>query len=333
MLRMPVPRRILSFVFVAAMVLSVTRCEQTIEPLVGEDRPFTLWGFLDAHADTQRVRVFTIEQRLGTDRGGPIDAVVTSTNIGTGEVIEWTDEEVVFSDSSVGHVFYAAFRASYESSYRLDVRRPDGATASATVTIPPAVRVELVDAPNRIVVPVFIHGKPPNLVGVNVLYDAATLPPANPWPPGTPAPPGYELAVSVPYDGQEEPTDDGWYFEVNLRSDFAIIQDTYTLNCLSADHIGLRRIKFQFLAADEQWAPPGGSFDPNLLIEPGAFSNVENGYGFFGGGYSVSEGWLPSLVVQRSVGFRTDGPCPLTPANIPECQLPPEPCFRDGRSG
>lgn len=296
---------------------------------MGEDRPYTLWGFLDANADTQRVRVFTIEDRLGTDRSGPIDAVVTSVNMGTGESIEWVGEEVLFADSSVGHVFYAPFQAEFEQTYRLSVQRSDGATASAQVTIPPEVMVELVDAPNRIIVPAIIHGAVPNLVGVNVLYDAATLPPSNPWPPGTPAPPGYVFPVMIPYDEPEESFPDRTVFEINIRNDFETIQDTYTLNCLSPDHIALRRVKFQFLAADEQWAPPGGTFDPNILIEPGTFSNVENGYGFFGGGYSVSVGWFPSLVVQRSVGFRTSGPCPLVPANIPECQLPPEPCFRD----
>ncbi len=320
------PQHLFAFLALAALVAG---CDQSIQPLIGEDRPYTLWGFLDANADTQRVRVFTIEERLGTDRSGPIDAVVTSTDLATSEVTRWTGEEVTFIDSSTGHVFYAAFRAEFEHSYRLDVRRSDGATSSASVTIPPPVSVELVDARNRIVVPVFIHGRPPNLVDVSVLYDAVTLPPANPWPPGTPASPGHELAVSVPYSGLEEPTDDGWYFEVDLRADFAVVQDTYTLNCLSPDHIGLRRIRFRFLAADDQWAPPGDSFDPNLLIEPGTFSNVENGFGFFGGGYTVSESWVPTEVVQRSVGFRTSGPCPLMPLDTPECQVPPEPCFRD----
>ena len=310
-----------------ALIFLAARCDQSIDPIVGEDRPFTLWGFLDANADTQRVRVFSIEERLGTDRKGPIDAEVFSTRVGSGESIQWTDEEVLFPDSSVGHVFFAPFQAEFEETYQLSVRRSDGATSTVEVTIPPKVRVELVDAPDRIIVPVIIHGKPPSLVGVNVLYDAATIPPANPWPPGTPAVPGHPLAVTVPYGEPEEVTPNEIIYEVNLRTDFEIVQNTYTLNCLSPDHIGLRRIKFQFMAADEQWIPPGGSFDPNILVEPGTFSNVENGYGFFGGGYTVSEGWLPTLVVQRAVGFRTTAPCPMTPANIPECQIPPEPCF------
>ena len=322
-----------SIVLAAGLVLTTAYCDQTITPLVGEDRPYTLWGFLDANADTQRVRVFSIEERLGTDRSGPIDAEVTSTHMETGEVTRWTDEVVVFSDSSVGHVFYAAFQAEYEQTYRLEVRRSDGAVSSAEVTIPPKVRVEMTDARNRIVVPVMIHGKPPNLVDVHVEYDAATMPPANPWPPGSTPPAGIRFPVTISYDGEAESRPDGWYFEVNIRRDFEVVKDRYTLNCLSPDHIALRRIRFRFLAANEEWAPPLNSFDPNLLIEPGAFSNVDNGYGFFGGGYTVAESWVPSEVIQRSVGFRTQAPCLLTPQNVPECQLPQEPCFKDDDGG
>ncbi len=318
----------------AALLFTVsflTSCDQSIDPVIGEDRPFTIWGYLDAHADIQRVRVFSIEERLGVDRAGPIDAVVTSTNLTTGDAHTWVNREITYSDSSVGHVFEAAFRAQYEESYRLSVRRSDGAESSAEVTIPPPVEVELTDERNRVIVPIQIHGKPPNLVDVSVIYDAITLPPANPWPPGSVTPPSVRLPVEVSYSGKEEPTDNGWRYELNLRDDFAIVQEEFELSCLSPDHIALRRIYFQFLAADEQWAPPNDSFDPNLLIEPGTFSNVENGYGFFGGGYTVSTHWVPTEIILRNIGYRTAGPCPLSPQNTPDCQLPPEPCLdRDG---
>lgn len=320
--------RLVSTLLTAAIVFAAG-CDQNIDPIVGEDRPFTIWGYLDAHADTQRVRVFSIEERLGVDRSGPIDAAVVSTNLTTGETHAWTDRQILYSDSSVGHVFEAAFKARYEERYRLEVRRSDGVSSSAEVTIPPPVRVELVDERNSVVVPAVIHGKPPNLVDVAVIYDAITLPPANPWPPGTTTPPAVRLRVRVPYSGKEEPTADGWRYEINLRKDFEVVQNEFELNCLRTDLIALRRIDFRFLAADEQWAPPNDSFDPNVLIEPGTFSNVTNGFGFFGGGYTVSTRWIPTDVVLRTVGYRTAGPCPLAPQNIPDCQLPPEPCLRD----
>lgn len=87
---------------------------------------------------------------------------------------------------------------------------------------------------------------------------------------------------------------------------------------------------FDFLQQDQQWLLPNGSFDPNLLVEPGTFSNIDNGYGFFRGGSTVSVGWFPSLIVQRNIGFRTASPCPMGARNIPVCQLFPEPCLSQG---
>ena len=314
----------------ACFALLTAGCDDTITPIVGEERPFTLWGFLDAEADTQKVRVFTIEERLGLDRAGPIDAVVTSIDLDTGERRQWTDSEITFADGSVGHVFWSPFRAEFEHSYRLEVARSDGAASSVEVTIPPRVEVDLVNPTTRTIFPALIRGRPPSLVKVEVVYDAITLPPANPWPPGSPTPPAVRLPVSVSYDGRQEPTEDGWEIEINMREDFLVVQDEFERNCLTKDLIALRRVDFRFLAADEQWVPPGGSFEPDLLIEPGTFSNVENGFGFFGGGYTVSTRWFPDLDVQASIGFKTAGPCLMTPQNIPECQLPPEPCLRDG---
>lgn len=323
--------RLIAGLVVAILVaLPLAGCEQAIDPIIGEDRPFTLWGYFDANADTQRVRVFSIEQRLGTDRSGPIDAVVISKDLATGETHSWTDTEVAFNDSVTGHVFWSAFKPEYERAYRLEVRRSDGATSSVEVTIPPHIDVELVDPTERVKIPVFIHGKPPNLVGVQVVYDAITLPPANPWPPGSTSPPGIRLPVSVPYTDKVEPTADGWKLELNLRQDFGVVQKEFDANCLRSDLVTLRRIDFRFLAADADWSPPRGSFDPNLLIEPGAFSNVENGFGFYGGGYVSSTRWISKENVLRSIGYVTSGPCPLMPQNIPICQLPPEPCLKSG---
>ena len=320
--------RLVAGLFTAILVaLPLASCEQAIDPIIGEDRPFTLWGYFDANADTQKVRVFTIEQRLGTDRSGPIDAVVTSTDLTTGETHTWTDTEVAFNDSVTGHVFWVAFRPKYEHTYRLEARRSDGATSSVEVTIPPNIDVELVDPTERVTIPVFIHGKPPNLVGVQVVYDAITMPPANPWPPGTAPPPAVRLPVSVSYTDEVEPTADGWKLEIKMRNDFSVVQDEFERNCLRSDLIALRRIDFRFLAADADWSPPMGSFDPNLLIEPGTFSNVDNGFGFYGGGYVSSSRWISKDNVLQSVGYVTSGPCPLMPQNTPSCQLPPEPCL------
>jgi hypothetical protein len=45
----------------------------------------------------------------------------------------------------------------------------------------------------------------------------------------------------------------------------------------------LHAILLQVRILDANWDPPLGVFDPEVLSQPGVLSNVENGYGIWGG--------------------------------------------------
>ena len=45
----------------------------------------------------------------------------------------------------------------------------------------------------------------------------------------------------------------------------------------------LSAITLSIRALDDSWDPPEGEFDPEMLAQPGVLSNVEKGYGFWGG--------------------------------------------------
>ena len=51
---------------------------------------------------------------------------------------------------------------------------------------------------------------------------------------------------------------------------------------LEGTPVGLTHTGLQIRMLDSGWDPPGGIFDPEILAQPGALSNVENGYGYFG---------------------------------------------------
>ena len=64
-----------------AVLLTValtTGCEESVNPVLGTDRAFTLYGFFNPQADTQAVRIFAIEGRLELTRPEPPDAKVVS---------------------------------------------------------------------------------------------------------------------------------------------------------------------------------------------------------------------------------------------------------------
>lgn len=320
--------RTFGLLLILCSLLYLVGCETTVEPFIGEERPFTVWGLINAGADTQRVRVFPISDAPGIDRSGAIDASVTSTNLTTGQIREWSHRTVTYEDGNVGHVFWAPFKPEEGHSYRIDVARSDGATSTATVTVPAGVEVEVVATSTSTRFPVYVRGDAENLIDVEMRYEAANLPPVEAWPVGTSAHPPVAYPVEIPYMTEGERIDDGWRFDIDMQRDAEIVRLAYQQNCLitpTAPDIALSRVEFHFIAADSAWSPPGGAFDPEVLVEPNAFSNVENGYGFIGAGQVVAERWTPPPLVRQALGYSDSRPCQNGPS--PSCANPPEPCI------
>lgn len=305
-------------------------CETGVDPFVGEDRPFTIWGLMNAGADTQKVRVFTIAGAPGIDRSGGIDAAVASVDLTTGERREWAHRQLTYEDGDVGHVFWSPFRAQTGHRYRLEVTRSDGATSTATTTVPPDVEVELDEHTTSAKFPVYIRGDVPNLLDVEMRYEATNLPPVYVWPEDRTVHPPVAFPVDVSYQGTGDRIPGGFRFDIDMQKDFEIVRDTYLNNCLvtaGAPDIALARVEFHFITADSAWSPPGGTFDPDVLVEPGVFSNIENGYGFFGAGKIVAVRWTPPQLLRMHLGYRYDRPCANAAAPIQACMEPPVPCF------
>ncbi len=330
------PAAILSTLAVVLIALSPSGCDDSVDPFIGTDLPFTIWGFMNAGADTQYVRVFAISDELIPDQG-PIDAEVFSTDLTTGQRRQWSYEQVQFDSLIQGHIFWSPFRAEHERPYRLEVIRSDGAASVASVTVPSPVDIDVdVDISERTTIPVRIVGDVPNLVGTRVTYNAVNVPPNKVWPVGTPIADPVSLPVTIIYDNVVTRKTDEWELEVDLVRDFIAVEAIYRRNCLittifgSAPDIWLRDIEFTALAADSTWAPPGGVFDPNLVAVPGTFTNVENGYGFFGAGLGIRYAWTPSTDAKRAAGYDFEAQCNyLFAIESPECMNPPVPCVEE----
>ena len=258
-MRFPLLRNTALGILVAAAFLA--SCETAVNPLIGEPRPFTIWGLLDTEADTQRVRIFSIEGEPGVDRPGSLDAAVTTTDLETGETLSWTPYRVTYGDSITAHLFQAVFRPVHGHRYRLDVTRSDGAVSTATVEVPPEVdfTIERSDISPRI--HVYVRGDPlPNLLGVEMRYEATNVPPAQVWPTDLKLHPLVAYPVEVSYQGTEERVADGIRYDINMATDFDIVEETYKSKCLVTEgnpNIALRRVEFHFVAANEEWSRAG----------------------------------------------------------------------------
>lgn len=119
-----------------ALSLLVTGCDPTVQSVQENDKHYSIFGYLDAAADTQYIRV----EKLRDDRpaGAPasLDADVRLTNLDTGAALSLRDSLFQFYGDVRAHNVYTTDKISAETTYRLVVETPDGETSRAEATVP-----------------------------------------------------------------------------------------------------------------------------------------------------------------------------------------------------
>ena len=285
--------RPLSFALLLLVPL-LAACEETVAPTLNTGAPFTLYGRLDPRADQQALRVVPIELDLAPEDEAPLDAVVTVTNLASGEVVTMRDSLVRFSDGSLGHVFVAPFRAGYNAPYRVEARRADGAVSSADLRVPPLVRPVL-EAPRESALEVELPALWPAAPQVNAARVHYTVQ----------APDCTTRRVSLALPPERlRPFEFGWRSVVPLAA-----QRLQVLDAAGVPAALLREVRVELLVSDAGWVPPGGAFDPEVLVEPTAFTNVRNGFGFVGGGSPAEAEWSIGGATSARAGY-------LSPASL-----------------
>jgi hypothetical protein len=284
-------------------VLMLPGCEDDVLGPETHQYPYSMWGVLNPLSDVQYVRVFPVDATLAPGAPEPLDARFTSTDLGTGEQHTWRDSVTVDTAGVVGHLFYAPFQPEWEHRYRLEVTRGDGVTSSVEVMIPKRRTLVLgdPDTTRGVILPASIEGDEQRLlkseVEIYVRYIVGYTPP--PFP----SPIYRYLPYIIPYDDDLRRTDDGWSLTIDLERSYFLVQAEVSQDeeFVESEGITLLLVTFRALVANDEWMPPGGVFDPNVLIQPGAMENVENGFGFVGGGYRLARAWtLPFEVVEKT---------------------------------
>ena len=275
----------------AAATLILVGCSDSVDPIVGSVRAYTVYGLFDAHADTQAVRVFAIEGTLDVIRPAPLGAVVTSTAVGTGVRQTWQESIVEYANGRFGHVYWAVFDVSYGETYRLDLVRPDQVRTWVQVMVPPEaepVRLEPILGLGYAVLPI-LWRRAPRLHDITVAYDTNY---------GT---------YSYEYPPDQEMRQDGVVMEIRLHEDAREIFRDLNRARIPIASLRLHGIRLTVLVSSSAWMPPGGVYDPDVLIEPGVFSNVENGFGFVGAGYDTLLAFDPPDSVKTAAGIPVGG--------------------------
>jgi len=257
-----ISRSIFTSLAVACLLgISTLGCEEDVIPVMETDMPFTLFGLITPDLDTQWVRVFPIENRLIRATPEPIDALITSENLNTGEIREWQDSLLHEDDGKYSHVFWSAYRAKFSNSYLIHAVRSDGLTSQVEVTVPPEAEISIEDPYEAgfIWQTIIVQGDVPQLLKVEVVYeilfeqivDIPTI--------------GLDTIltrtkITFPIDNSSYSKGDDWEITINLMKDREI------LNSLIPEHfyrptpqeIYLWDIEIRMIAASEAWDPPGG---------------------------------------------------------------------------
>ncbi|MDX1428825.1 MAG: hypothetical protein R3282_01005 [Rhodothermales bacterium] len=269
-------------------------CEEGVDPFIESERYFSLFGTLDMNADTQWVRIVPIDRDILVEPGDTIDARVSMTDLVTSAQTVWTDSVFTFADGSRGHVFFAPVRVQPDHTYRLEVSRSDGSTSTAETTVPPlpaasvgeVERVIFSNGAVEITIPITWNGveRPPTEVQTWYRF-------------GTTARSNFE-DLRIDYPTADGSTDAGWQIVARLSSDRqTIVEQIIPENFLFLG-MGMR-----IVVLDDQFVPPGGVFDPDVLSQPGALSNVDNGFGFVGSIGRFEVQWVVDGQTAADLGY------------------------------
>jgi len=285
-------RRSLTVVALVGTLAGTTGCAEDVTAPPASGAFFTMWGALDPVTDFQAIRVIAVTDVL-EPVPGPLDASVTSTDLRTGQVTTWRDSLVSFPNGTSGHVFVADVGVDYNGVYRVEARRADGTGSRATVTVPPRVEAFLESDENGSPEEAALWPGVPQLNAPALtlrIQDASC------------AVQFHDVELSDIALAEAEPFEFGWRTQFSL----ARLREELPAHLASG---ALLQVTLRAEVASVEWRFPTDDFDPEILIEPGAFTNVEDGFGFIGAAYPASLTWVPDPRATARAGFAVAGSC------------------------
>ena len=101
-------------------------CSDSVDPTLGTEQAFSLYGYLDPSADRQALRVAPIVGTIVADTARTLAATVTSEELGTGRTVAWRDSFVTYRDGSTGHVFVADYTPTPGATVEVRVAETTG---------------------------------------------------------------------------------------------------------------------------------------------------------------------------------------------------------------
>lgn len=249
------------------VLLLVLGCDSTVDRFQENEMHYSVFGYLDAAANANVVRVEPLRDGMLRRAPDTLDAEVTLTNLSTGETTALRDS---LSPRLSVHNYYTSADIDPGTSYRLTVEGPGDAATFAETTVPAAFPTPTVTDPARLDDP-FSNGRTgvrvegvERLATVKALYYLVN-------------PPNVTSIVDVSEVVHVSDT-----FRPNEESidvDFSHREDFDRINSQAWEIV---RIEVVVAAAGPDW-PEFAELDLEMEAQPDIASNVEGGVGLFGG--------------------------------------------------
>jgi hypothetical protein len=136
---------------VVCLCVAVAACDDSFGPIEPSELGFSVFGYLDASADTQWIRVMPIRPLAVTSQDA-LGATVTIEHLETGRIVELQDslfnfwsilDPLLGSEGMYVHNLWTTEDIEPGASYRFSARREDKEPAEAVVEIPRDYEIEV----------------------------------------------------------------------------------------------------------------------------------------------------------------------------------------------
>lgn len=284
---------------VLTLALIGSGCDDSVNPILESNRKITLFATLDMNADTQFVRVVPIRGTI-IEEFDPTRYWLRSTDLDNGSVVEWEDSLITFDNGAKGLVFYANLRVVPGHSYRIESAEMDSdIITSALTNIPPIPQATVgQETVTRTITPQgFLLVGEQTIQWSNLEREPLDV---QRWYRflRTSVSPFRDFRYPFPQVGEY---DNGTLtFELDLDNDLTVLRDSIDLPRMAFVGMGMT-----VTVLNREFVPPGGVFDPEVLVQPGTLSNVENGFGFIGAVGRFSVEWVLDDDNVRLLGMLT----------------------------
>lgn len=272
----------LGFLFLSCISF-LSGCNQTFEPLEENDKYFfSIFGYLDASADTQWVRISPARERLSAPPEVP-EMKVTLENVGTGHSVVMKDSLFGVGSGFSYINFYTMADIEPGETYLVKAERPDGRASQAVLSTPgdyptPRLLKDTSFWTDEHIYQIVING-------VERLVDVQTW-----WFVKIKTAEGVELKrFTFSYKDRVEwvETYGGAYVaEFIYEQEQAEIMDSPTIRLAPNAQVDFLHQQVYVAAAGPEWNEDIPSLDDLLYSRSELLSNVDNGLGYMVGVYS-----------------------------------------------